>query len=155
VDDVVSDADVTCVASTAADGDYHLDLYNIDASAIPAGSTINSVTVYILCRSIDAVYKAFGNSALKKSGGAVQYGANRIFPSTYTLYSDSFAGLTQVDLDALQIGVRIASTYKPSLDIYRPGRCTQVYVEIDYTPPAIAVIPVGGIVQQAKLQDII
>lgn len=134
VDEATSDGDTTYVRSSITDELFYLDLYNIDASAIPAGSTINSVTVYAMIRSIHATGKALFLIALKKSGGSVQLVAVASPSTTYVLNSASFNGITQVDLDALQIGVQIAST--DYLGTYRQGRCTQVYVVIDYTPVA-------------------
>ena len=136
VDEAVSDGDATYVQSPVSDVNAHLDLYNIEDTAIPAGSTINSVTVYILCRSISATYRAIFRPALKKAGGTVQYG-NQANPSTtYTLYSAMFTGISLSDLNSLQIGVEISSG---SDDIIYAGRCTQVYAVIDYTPPSVAV----------------
>jgi hypothetical protein len=136
VDEAVSDGDSTYVQSSTENPNPLLDLYGIEDTSIPAGSTINSVTVYILCRSTSPTYRATFRAALKKAGGTVQYGG-AVFPSTtYTLYSASFTGISQADLNNLQIGVEITSG---SNELLYTGRCTQVYVVIDYTPPAVAI----------------
>jgi hypothetical protein len=136
VDDITSDGDSTYVQSPTSDTEPHLDLYNIEDTAIPAGSTINSVTVYALCRSVFATRRAGFRIALKKSGGTVQYGASQSPSTTYVLYNQAFTGVGLSDLNALQIGIEITSGGD---DLIYSGRCTQVYVVIDYTPPAVAV----------------
>jgi len=134
VDDVSSDGDTTYVATTTAQPG-NSDLYNIEDTAIPAGSTINSVTVYAVCRSTSPTYKASFWILLKKSGGTIQQGAEHVPSTTYTLYHDGFTGVSLSDLNGLQIGIAIASG---SNALYYSGRCTQVYIEINYTPPAVA-----------------
>lgn len=126
VDETPHDSDTTRVGSVA-DEEPYLDLYNIGPTAIPVGSTINSVTVYAVCRSLSNTWKAYFRIALKKSGGTTQYGTEFQPTTTYTLSNKAFTGIAQTDLDALQIGIEICSytTYN--------GRCTQVYVVIDYT----------------------
>lgn len=132
VDETPSDDDTTYVKSSATDDLPYFDLYNLPDTAIPAGSTINSVTVYMNTRSINATYKAYFRTALKVSGGSVQYGTQYAPGTSYTLYNESFAGVLQTDLNALQIGVEITSGYRSELLIY-PGSCTQVYVVIDWS----------------------
>ena len=134
VDDTSSDGDTTYVATTTAKPGG-LDLYNIEDTGIPAGSTINGVAVYARCRSTSSTYRASFWICLKKSGGTPQYGAEHVPSTTYTLYQDGFTGISLSDLNGLQIGIAIASG---SNALYYSGRCTQVYVVIDYTPPAVA-----------------
>ena len=131
VDESSSDGDTTYVATTTAKPSGS-DLYNIEDTGIPAGSTINGVTVFARCRSTSTTYKASFWILLKKSGGTIQQGAEHIPSTTYTSYHDSFTGVSLSDLNGLQIGISIASG---SNTYYYSGRCTQVYVVIDYTPP--------------------
>jgi hypothetical protein len=129
VNETTGDNDTTYVNSNYL-GTAGLDLYDIVDTAIPAGSTINSVTVYAWCRSTYSL-KARFRIALNKT--APQYSGYKEPTTTYTLYSQAFTGVALSDLNALQIGIEITSAYDIDTEVYLPGRCTQVYVEIDYT----------------------
>lgn len=143
VDEASSDSDTTYVCSSDFDANAYLDLYNLVDSAIPVGSTINSVTVKVNIKSLLAAAKATFRIALKEFIGNTQYGSF-ITPSTsYTVYSQVFADVSLLDLKRVQVGVEITSKYYGAWDTYIPGLCTQVWVEIDYTLPAVG----GQVVQ--------
>lgn len=80
-DETPSDDDTTYVVSSEFDANPYLDLYNLVDTAIPAGSTINSVTVKVNIRSSLTAAKASFRITLKKSGGSTQYGSS-ISPTT-------------------------------------------------------------------------
>jgi len=141
VDEEISDGDTTYVRSDTTTNPL-LDLYTIPASSIPAGSTINSVTLYTVCRQITTPYYPKFTGAIKKPDGTILYGATRQITSgstAYQVFSDAFTGLSLSDLVGLQIGIQIQQI---SGGILWQGRCTQVYIVIDYTPPAVAKKPI-------------
>ena len=137
-DETPSDNDTSYVYSSDFDANPYLDLYNLVNTAIPAGSTINSVTVKANIKSILTAAKATFRIALKKSGGATQYGSFQTPPTSYTVCSQVFAGVALSDLNDLQVGIEITSRYYGPWDTYLHGRCTQVWVEIDYTLAGVA-----------------
>ena len=139
-DETPSDDDTTYVCSSDLDANPYLDLYNLVDTAIPAGSTINSVTVKVNIRSILTAAKAAFRIALRKFGSAVVYSAYISHTTSYTVYSQVFAGIALSDLNALQAGIEITSRYYGPSDTYLHGRCTQVWVEINYT--------IGGILRR-------
>lgn len=138
VDEAVSDDDTTYVCSSDVDANPYLDLYNLADTAIPAGSTINSVTVKVNIRSTLTAAKAAFRIALKKSGSATVYSSSISPTTSYTVYSQVFAGVALSDLNALQAGIEITSKYSGIYDTYFAGRCTQVWVEVDYTLAGVA-----------------
>jgi hypothetical protein len=138
VDEESSDDDGTYVKSIT---EYnHEDLYNLLDDQIPVGSTINSVRVYALCRSENVTYPAYANTKIK-TNGSEHNGTIHLPPTTYTLYDTLYtqnpiteSAWTIEEINALQIGVVLASNYYLT---YRNGRCTQVYVVVDYTEPSV------------------
>ena len=91
--------------------------------------TINWIKVWIRCRS----YTSGARTAIK-TGGVVYDGEEIALPDAWTDYSTQYttnpqAGgpWTWVQLNSLQAGV--------SLKYY--GRCTQVYIEVDYVGPEV------------------
>ena len=54
VDEAVADSDTSYVENTetGVSGTYEADLYNLPDSAIPTGSTINSITIYSTSKKI-------------------------------------------------------------------------------------------------------
>ena len=148
VDDVTPDEGSTYIATSSTDYLFYRDLYGVPDSAIPVGSTINSVTVYIRCvgSGLDT-----GNTR----GYAAQYirthdtdylGAYAYYIGSawatkyYTWLTNPNTGLawTIDEINALEIGIKGRAGYDIEGYCY-PLYCTQVYVEVDYTPPAVAV----------------
>jgi hypothetical protein len=135
-DEEPNDGDTTYVKSPNTDEDPHLDLYNIQPTTMPETGIIDSLTVESISRSTSPTYKAYFRIALKKSGGAVQYGGGENPSTSYVTLSKAFAGLTKADLDALQIGIEITSTVHG--EIIYTGRQTRVRVVIVYHVPSAA-----------------
>ena len=129
VDEATPDDDVTYVG-------YALyskkDLYNIQDSGIDDGDTINKVTLYARVKKPTSTYYK-GYYGLK-SGATEDWGTEITFTASYVDYSREYttdpntgSAWTKAALNALQIGERI-------LDGANSGmRCTQIYVEVDYT----------------------
>jgi hypothetical protein len=133
----VSDDSDTSYCKSELDDIGQLDLYNIQDTSIPIGSTINNVTVQLKAKSTSITYKAFCYIALKKSGGSIQYSDEiLISTTTYTTYNNAWTNITQSDLNSLQIGVQIISGENSRLGIYWAGRSTQIYAIIYYTIPS-------------------
>ncbi|MEM2281663.1 MAG: hypothetical protein QXZ68_06730 [Candidatus Bathyarchaeia archaeon] len=139
VDDETPDDDTTYVRSSPTSDALLSDLYNIPDPPIHPGSTINSVTVVARCRSESSIYPSTV-AILIKTHGSLYTGPPVYPPTTYTNYNQTWTNnpytnqpWTIEEINALQIGVQIASGVIG--DIYFPGRATQVYAVIDYTPP--------------------
>ncbi|GAH54380.1 unnamed protein product, partial [marine sediment metagenome] len=130
VDEAITDGFDTYVSSSYSSA-YKRDLYNLPASAILGGSTINSVTIYFRCTYTTAL--AYAKPSLK-SNGTVTDGTevNVSLYTTWTTYSQEWdtnpadeEAWEVADIDALQIGVSLKA---PSGKVY----CTQVWAAIDY-----------------------
>lgn len=134
VDEVTPDT-TTYVHTTSAS--YQRDLYGIPDHTAETGA-INHITVYFRIRCSDAVANAYAKPSIK-SNSTVTDGIQVAHPYTYyTTYSqqwdtnpaDSLAW-DWSDIDALQVGVSLMATAGFVV------RCTQVYVEVDYSPAAL------------------
>jgi len=136
VDEEVPDDAATYLytdASSFGDEDYNL-------PAHPVGSgTINYIKVYVRCKSdVLNYYKGYYRIYCKTNGTLV-HTSDAVLALAYTNYSQQWStnpvtGLawTWAEIDALQIGVSfVVSPYWAGHYAY----CTQVYVEIGYTPP--------------------
>lgn len=130
VDEETPDEDTTyLLAMNAA---YQRDLYNLPASSIPDGATINFIKVYFRCwESASTTCKA---SPSLKSDSTVTDGTLVDLSTSWETFSQQWdtnpadsQPWEKADIDALQIGVRLGS----SIATY--ACCTQVYVEVDYT----------------------
>jgi len=136
VDDVASDADATYVYTTSTT--QQKDAYNLGASTIPAGSTINSVTAYAFARELVGT----GNGRVQiylRLSGSESAGSARTTNNVYAPYSDVLArpgGGSWVvsDFADLQVGVGLWETGGVE------SRCTQSYVTINYTPLILALM---------------
>jgi hypothetical protein len=137
VDETPSDGDSTYVGTLSADLDNpKTDLYNLPASAIPLGSTISNVRVYMNVRSLHSTYRATCKTKIK-THGTVYTGEAKSPPTTYTSYFTDYAinpytgaAWAISEINDLQIGECITSNYHVN---YYYGRCTQSWVEITYT----------------------
>jgi len=138
VDEAVSDGDATCVVSAYLQDDFTRDLYNLPA---PSGyGTINFIKVYGRARSFAyaAVFPCFIINM--KTGGTVYSSDTYTPPLTWTLYSKQWTinpktgvAWTWEDIASLQIGISVKDGYSQP-EWPRPAGCTQVYVEVDFTP---------------------
>ena len=130
VDEVTADEYSTTVY-VSGESEALRDLYALpDSSGV---GSINKVTVFFRCHAFAVGGKA---SASLKAGSTVSDGDEESLPDdVWTSYShewaanpDDSAAWEWGDIDALQIGVVLRD----------PGtvgtECTQVYVEVDYTP---------------------
>lgn len=144
VDETPSDEDTTHVGHDGLDGVSRHDLYNLPATSIPAGSTINSVMVYNRSCTI-ILGKGSGRTKIK-TNGVVYDGETYAPPTSYGDFSTVYANNPQSgvawtieEINALQIGVRCVPVLY--LGEYMSILCTQVYVVIDYTeavaPPVV------------------
>ena len=130
VDEVTADEADTCVYNGYIVS-YQRDLYNLPASSIPDGATINFVKIYFRC-----FYYSVGGWAKPslKSDTTVTDGTEVSLTDTWTAYSQQWdtnpAGgdWEKADIDALQIGVSLKAQTGSGV-----AMCTQVYVEVDYT----------------------
>lgn len=128
VNEAVPDED-TGFVQNSTEGELK-DAYNIDDTAIPAGSTINSVTVYFRVKTGYASQGARPSLRL----GTNETAGTQIEPTTsWVTHNEALArpgggSWAVADLNSLQvvIGLYVDTTGKWV-------RCTQIYVEIDYT----------------------
>ncbi|MBA7579636.1 hypothetical protein ES708_21507 [subsurface metagenome] len=147
VDEVTPDGNDTYVACALEQGSYTIDLYNLPASSVGAG-TINFIKVYALGRSFawDAEYGCFIINM--KTGDEVFSSTEFTTTLSWVTYSKQWTlnpktGLlwTWADIAALQIGVSLRDgVYNLYPGSPAPTGCTQVYVEIDYIPIAIPTV---------------
>lgn len=134
VDEAVADGITTIVfrASTS----YARDLYKLQNPSVAV--IINSIIIYFRIRNVHASQTAYAKP-VQKSGVTVtegaeqsQYGNAWVTKSqTYTTNPATGNPYTRGEIDNLQVGVSL----KTSHGTY-PAHCTQVYIEIDYTPVA-------------------
>jgi hypothetical protein len=132
VDDATPDGDTTCVQEYRAT--YYRDLYNLPAHSVGSG-TINSITIYFCIASADSAKHAYAKPS-QKSGTTVTDGTQQTQAGTtystksqtYTTNPATGVAYTWDEIDALQIGVCLHG------DSNYYSRCTQVYVEVNYTP---------------------
>ena len=138
VDEAVADDGISwvrvCDESSIA---WYRDLYNLPASS--GSGTINKITVYF--RLVESDYSRYGKASIKTNAtvyDGAQQGAK--VSGQWVTYSEEWAqnphetaAWTWDEIDALQIGVSIDSHYDGGYEDNIGGKCTQVYVEVDYT----------------------
>ena len=138
VDEAVADDDTTYVKNELTTLAYERDLYNLPASS--GSGTINKITVYFRCKTAANITGHMKASI--KSGTTVADGAEKTVTSeaVWETFSQEWAENPDTetawawgDIDALQIGVSLYSIVGKSKSL---AYCTQVYVEVDYTPSA-------------------
>lgn len=134
VDESVSDGDTTYCQCGYNDKDLH----NIDTSALGAGTTINKVTLHAVIKRYNATYN-HGYIGIK-SGSTESWSDLITLPESWTEETKEYAtdpntGLawTVAAINALQIGYKSGPDMSTSII-----KCTQVYIEVDYTPTAKA-----------------
>jgi len=133
VDEAVADEETTTVRSN--NNAYRRDLYALPNHTTEAG-TINFVKIYFRCwgGSDDAGWA----KPSQKSGIVVTDGTEvALTKDTWVTYSEQWdtnpedsEAFEWADIDAFQIGISLKAAFD---DVQR---CTQVYVEVDFTPPA-------------------
>lgn len=122
---------------------YHRDLYNIANHSVGNG-TINFIKVYALCVADFEPDRASLKIAIKSgTGTGTPTTVSEGSPKTLTipefeLHSSQWntnpatgEKFTWDEIDKLQIGLALCSPYSESEEY---SFCTQIYVEIDYTP---------------------
>ena len=133
---VTNDSDYVWSASNAA---WATDLYALPDTAIPEGSTINSITFYARFREGNG-----GNDYAKfayKSGGTVYYSSAPNITTSFATYSwvqntnqKTSAAWTIDDINALTAGISLY--YWAGGKSSGVGLCSQFWLVIDYTEAA-------------------
>ena len=133
VDEVIADDYTTGVKTDVAN--WERDLYNIENHSVGSG-TINSVRVYT--RTIGASSPT--QSCLKivlKSGITVDEGSDLTLINVWSDDSETWmtnpatgSPFTWAEIDSVQVGAALRQPRGGQIAF-----CTQVYVEVDYTPP--------------------
>ncbi len=132
VDEVTPDEDSTFVARGSASAAWNRDLYALPASS--GSGAINNITVYarvkcdgtpaqtnlvISCRTYSTTYEDVEKTTTD---------AYANYSKVWTTNPNTGSAWTWDEIDALEIGIKLrrgATTYGT--------KCTQVYVEVDYT----------------------
>ena len=134
VDEATADEDTSYVECSGFNQGWQRDLYNI-ANHSAGSETINSVTVYARCKGINTISQTSLKIAIK-TGGTVYEGNEETVTLSYANYSKQWttnpntgSAWTWTEIDALQAGINMREP-----DSWDKTRCTQVYVEVDYTP---------------------
>ena len=128
--------DADYVDANTTEANWYLDLYNLPSTAIPAGSTINKITIYgRLAEPLNG--NDYGKFAYK-SGGTTYYSSAPNVTTSLAEYSweqttnqKTSAAFTIDEINALQIGVSLYQGTKGN----GWGRCSQLWIVIDYTEP--------------------
>lgn len=133
VDDVVQDGSSTQVYTTIY-STYYRDLYNIPS---PSGSgTINFVKVIARCYAeTDTGYVKLavktGGTVYESTVKSVDWASwDYLYNNIWTTNPATGLPWTWSDIESLQIGIALTRSYYATA-----CRCTQVYVEVNYTPP--------------------
>ena len=133
VDEVGSDEDDTKVWFKVWTA--RRDLYNLTDSSV--SGVISKVTVFIRCKTSSTTWGTFYTAL--KSGSTAENGVQEsaaasnvweTFSRDWALNPDDSEAWEWADIDALQAGVRLYSTNDNCT-----VSCTQVWVEVQYTPP--------------------
>ena len=129
VDEAVADEDATMVISYEEE---EYDIYALPNHSEGSG-TINKVTVYIRTNNDDTLSGGYCKTVIR-THDTDYYGAEEDSDGEWTTFNTEYAtnpntGLawTWDEIDALQAGVLLGQ---------EENYATQVYVEVDYTPPS-------------------
>jgi len=132
VDEESPDDNGTYVYQTTTS--YLRDLYAIPNHTSESG-TINSITVYFRVATGNEGYGYYAKPSIKSDSTVTDGTSYSSSSATYATYSQTWTTNPAdsqpwewADIDALQIGVQIRQTTAG-----KSARCTQVYVEVDYT----------------------
>jgi hypothetical protein len=136
VDEQTADGDTTYVYIRDT-GTSNRDTYATENSPVTTG-TINSVTIYIVAEYSSSSGTGYADTILRISGNNY-YGNNGndfTLTTTYTSYSQIYTSnpaggaWTWTTINNLECGVRLrTSSWNQGY-----ARCTQVYIEVNYTP---------------------
>jgi len=142
VDEETPDEDTTKVRSNAAT--YERDLYNIPNHSVGSG-VINYIKVYARCKVTIEKDQTSAKIAIKSGTGAgapdtvSESSEIDVSVAVYTTYSNQWStnpatssAWTWDEIDNLQIGIAMRNANAGGTA--RLTNCTQVYVEVDYTP---------------------
>ncbi len=142
VDEETPDEDTSYVGSGYADDTWYRDLYNVAGHSEGSG-TINHIKVYARCYTPTASPVQAGLKIAIKSGtgtgdpDTVDEGSEEGLTNSYADYFNQWStnpatgsAWTWDEIDKLQIGISLRRTKDSS---WGKSRCTQVYVEVDYT----------------------
>ena len=136
VDEAISDGDSTYVETNSVD--YQEDLYNV-GNHITGSGTINYVKAYIVARNTDTPERQSAYVHLKTNGS--EYNGPELWLTTsYATYSYQWNNNPQTgnpwtwtEIDNLQAGLGLRGGRTTGGPGGRYSRCTQVYVEVNYT----------------------
>jgi len=157
VDEASSDGMTTYVAD---DGKftYYRDLYNLPSHSVGSG-TINYIKVYAVARTDDA-FQASLKIVIQTNDIAYESSAFTVTTAPYAWQTKSNQWTnnpktgnpwTWDEIDALQIGVSLRSGRSDSSN---STYCTQLYVEIDYTPGVTIEAPLVAIGSEGKVPSL-
>ena len=137
------DEDPSDEGSTYVQGDsddhYQTDTYKVADQSL--SGTITNVRIYIRCEASSSHSSVSAETAIRLGSGTIAYGTTYDLSTSWTTYYEDYAtkpselgggSWTWQNINDLQIGVSLRSQYS-SFNWYR-ARCTQVWVEITYTP---------------------
>jgi uncharacterized repeat protein (TIGR02543 family) len=140
VDEVTEDESTTYVYGTGDDS-WQTDTYNVPDQSLTG--TITNVRIYI--RALESTSRpsdTYGRTAIRIGTGSIQYGTQLDLTTSWTNYYTDYAtktgtlgsgAWTWADINNLQIGVSLQS-HMSSGSTWRYAECTQVWVEVTYTP---------------------
>lgn len=142
VDEAAPDGDGTYIATD--ENKWKKDLYNITGHTV--SGTVDHVKVYISCRAVGTPTQTSARVFIKTEGKEKE-GSEVTVTTSYATYSyqwdtnpETGNAWTWAEIDALQIGVKMRNAADGI-----PTRCTQVYVEVQYTPPICGDVPTGNL----------
>ncbi len=136
VDEVIANDDGDYVLTTEGSETSYRDLYAFENHTTENG-VINSVTIYYRIKG--NINTGYGKPS-QKSGVTVTDGTEQSSGSWatkhqhYTLNPATGAAYTWDEIDALQVGIVIRTWIDWGAELYVVTACTQVYIEVDYTP---------------------
>lgn len=149
VNEAVADEDETYVYDIDGSAAYR-DLYHLPAHS--GSGTINFIKVYARCREVSEEGYA---TIYIKTGGTEYNSAAMPVTVSYANYSHQWNDNPQTEvawtwdnIDALQIGIGIPNAAAVQ------ARCTQVWVEIDYTPVGWTG-KISGVTNPAKIMGVL
>ena len=134
------------------------DSYAKGATGIPAGSTINSVTLYRrhLCAPGTGGAKGSTEGLLRNSASTLAY-TTAVAPVVWTTTSYAWAlspftslAWTQAEVEGLQIGCRSNANWDSVDEMYYVGYISTVWLLIDYTEAVAAGQPYKVRVQRIE-----